>query len=395
MKAPSDPKSAIQARATAEGFDVCGFAGLDAPWPAEARLRQFVAEGRHGEMAWMETTLERRAHPRAMWPDARSAIVLGLNYGPEDDPLAQLGDRSRAAISVYARGDDYHELIKGKLKQLAGFVASRFDCEVKVFVDTAPLMEKPLAERAGLGWQGKHTNLVSKGLGSWLFLGSILTTLDLEPDPPGEDRCGSCRACLDICPTGAFPAPYQLDARACLSYLTIEHAGPMPHRYRAAMGNRIYGCDDCLAICPWNKFAEVSHESRLHARDALKGPPLEDLARLDDPAFRALFAKSPVKLIGRGRFLRNVLYAIGNSGQPRLLDEAVRLLDDPSPLVRGAAVWAAGRLADAGVFESLRARRILDETDPEVRGEWADAVRHPVIPAVAQRSAGAQATERD
>jgi len=380
MANPDDPKSLIKARALAEGFDVCGVAGLDAPWPAEARLRAYVAEGRHGEMAWMETTLERRVHPRAMWPQARSAIVVGMNYGPDDNPLAQLDDPSRAAISVYARGDDYHELVKGRLKGLAGFVASRFPCDVKVFVDTAPLMEKPLAERAGLGWQGKHTNLVSRGLGSWLFLGSILTTLELEPDPPEGDHCGSCRACLDICPTDAFPAPYQLDARACLSYLTIEHSGPMPRRYRAPMGNRIYGCDDCLAVCPWNKFAQLAHETRLHARDALRGPPLETLARLDDAGFRALFTKSPVKRIGRARFLRNVLYAIGNSAEPRLLDEAVRLLDDPSPLVRGAAVWAAGRLATADNFEALRAERAPLEPDPDVLEEW---VSSPLIPAKA------------
>src|SRR5580658_6900561 len=282
-----DPKAAIRSQAAALGFEACGFARVDAPWPASARLAEFVGAGRHGTMGWIERTAERRAHPQAMWGEARSAIVLGLNYGPDRDPLAALAARSRAAISVYAQGDDYHELIKGRLKRLAGALQARLGGEVKVFVDTAPLMEKPLAEAAGLGWQGKHTNLVSREFGSWLFLGAVLTTLELAPDAPGEDHCGACRACLDICPTNAFPAPYQLDARACLSYLTIEHAGPIPETYRAAMGNRIYGCDDCLAVCPWNKFAQSSHEAALQAREALRQPSLGELAALDDSAFRA------------------------------------------------------------------------------------------------------------
>jgi epoxyqueuosine reductase len=366
-------KAAIRARALALGFDACGFASVEAAWPAEARLRAFVADGRHGEMGWMEMTLDRRVHPQALWPGARTAVVLGLNYGPDENPLDALADLTSGAISVYARGDDYHELIKGRLKQLGGWMAKTCGCELKVFVDTAPLMEKPLAQAAGLGWQGKHTNLVSRDLGSWLFLGSILTDLALPADGAEVDRCGSCRACLDVCPTNAFPAPYQLDARACLSYLTIEHAGPWPVRYRAAMGNRIYGCDDCLAVCPWNKFAEVGREMRLAARDGLRRPSLAELAALDDAAFRTLFAKSPIKRIGRDRFLRNVLYAIGNSGAPALAEVAAARLDDPAALVRGAGVWALSRLLGAGAFDALRVERGNVETDPAVRAEWARA----------------------
>jgi epoxyqueuosine reductase len=296
-------------------------------------------------MDWMAATAERRAHPKAMWAEARSAIVLGLNYGPDRDPLEALKVRLHAAISVYAQGDDYHELIKARLKRLASWMQARFGGEVKVFVDTAPLMEKPLAQAAGIGWQGKHTNLVSREFGSWLFLGAVLTTLELTPDAAGEDHCGACRACLDICPTNAFPAPYQLDARACLSYLTIEHAGPIPERYRAALGNRIYGCDDCLAVCPWNKFAQQSREAGLHAREALRSPALADLVALDDASFRALFAKSPVKRIGRARFVRNVLYAIGNAGDPSLIPAAQAQLADEDEAVRDAAEWALARLA--------------------------------------------------
>jgi epoxyqueuosine reductase len=369
-----DAKTLIRAEALKRGFDACGFARADAPWPAGARLAEFVEAGRHGTMDWIEATLARRSHPTAMWPQARVAIVLGMNYGPDHDPRAQLLDPVRAAVSVYAQGDDYHDLIKGRLKTLGGWITSALGCELKVFVDTAPLMEKPLAQAAGLGWQGKHTNLVSRAFGSWLFLGAILTTLDLEPDAPEIDHCGQCRACLDICPTNAFPAPYQLDARACLSYLTIEHKGPMPHQYRAAMGNRIYGCDDCLAVCPWNKFAKQAKEQRVHAREALRSPALEDLARLDDAGFRALFAKSPVKRIGRDRFVRNVLYAIGNSGEPDLAQAAQRLLDDPAPLVRGAAVWALSNLVAADKFRALERRAARIEADPAVLQEWRQAL---------------------
>ncbi len=369
MPAP-DPKQAIRDQALALGFDAVGFARADAPWRAGERLFDFVAQGRHGTMDWMAETAERRAHPQAMWPGARSAVVLGVNYGPDQDPLAALQDPTRAAVSVYARGDDYHELIKKRLKALGRWMAAALGGELKVFVDTAPLMEKPLAQAAGLGWQGKHTNLVSRTHGSWLFLGAVLTSLDLAPDPPEAEHCGSCRACLDVCPTDAFPAPFQLDARACLSYLTIELKTPMPRRYRAAMGNRIYGCDDCLAVCPWNKFAATARETALHAREHLNNPPLETLADLDDAGFRAMFAKSPVKRIGRDRFVRNVLYAIGNSGEPRLAAAARKRLDDPAPGVRGAAVWALSRLVAPADFAALRAEREAGEADPEVEEEW-------------------------
>ncbi len=341
----ADIRTAIRTRALALGFDTCGFTSVEAAWPASARLHEFVEAGRHGEMEWLETTRDRREHPRAMWGEARSAIVLGMNYGPDSDPLAALAHRDRAAISVYAQGDDYHPLIKGRLKTLADYVKSRTGGRNKVFVDTAPLMEKPLAEMAGLGWQGKHTNLVSRKFGSWLFLGSILTTLELEADDPPAGDCGTCRACLDACPTDAFPAPYQLDARRCLSYLTIEFAGAWPEVFRTAMGNRVYGCDDCLAVCPWNKFAQQAAEQRLYAKEALRQPALAELAALDDVAFRAFFARSPVKRIGRERFLRNVLYAIGNSGEPALAEATRPHLSHPDPVVADAAAWAVARLS--------------------------------------------------
>jgi epoxyqueuosine reductase len=364
------PEDLIRAEAKALGFDACRFTDIDDAWPAAQRLAEYVEAGRHGEMGWIADTAERRAHPRAMWGGARSAIVLGVNYGPGHDPLAILSEPAKGAISVYAQGHDYHELIKARLKALARWLQSRFGGELKVFVDTAPLLEKPLAARAGLGWQGKHTNLVSREFGSWLFLGSILTTLELAADPAEPTTCGTCQACLDVCPTNAFPAPYQLDARRCISYLTIELKGPIPREFRAALGNRIYGCDDCLAVCPWNKFASLAAEQKLHAREALRAPGLADLARLDDAAFRALFAKSPVKRIGRDRFLRNVLYAIGNSGDAALAAPALELLDDASPLVRGAAAWALSRLLPAGDFAALRTARLASEIDEIVREEW-------------------------
>ena len=364
------PTDLIRAQARALGFDICRFTDIDETWPAAARLAEYVAQGRHGEMDWMAETLPRRVHPRAMWEGARSAVVLGMNYGPDADPLAVLEAPTRGAISVYAQGDDYHELIKGRLKSLGRWLQGRFGGELKVFVDTAPLLEKPLAERAGLGWQGKHTNLVSREFGSWLFLGSILTSLELPHDAPEPEACGTCRACLDVCPTNAFPAPFQLDARRCISYLTIELKGPIPRALRTALGNRIFGCDDCLAVCPWNKFASLAREQKLHARAALRAPELAELARLDEPAFRTLFAKSPVKRTGRERFVRNVLYAIGNSGDPALAAEAERLLDDPSPLVRGAAAWALSQLLGPAEFAVLRAARLSSEPDPDVREEW-------------------------
>lgn len=364
-----DLKDRIRKRAAETGFEVTGFARADRPWPAAARLHEFVAQDRHGTMTWMQTTADRRQHPQSMWPDARSAIVLGMNYGPEHDPLAVLDRPEHAAISVYAQNEDYHDLIKKRLKALARDLVAQTGCELKVFVDTAPLMEKPLAHAAGIGWQGKHTNLVSRQFGSWLFLGSILTTLDIEPDAPSEQHCGACTACLDVCPTGAFPAPFQLDARRCLSYLTIEHSGPIPRPFRRAMGNRIYGCDDCLAVCPWNKFAQTAREGAFHAREALKAPALEDLARLDDGAFRSLFTKSPVKRIGRARFVRNVLYAIGNSGQADLMRVVQPLLADDAAEVRGAAVWAASRLLDTAAFAALAARLAATEQDESVLAE--------------------------
>ncbi len=365
------PEDLIRAEAAALGFDLCRFTDIDEAWPAAERLEAFVGANRHGEMSWMAETLARRRHPRAMWDGARSAIVLGVNYGPGHDPLAVLAQPDRGAISVYAQGDDYHEVIKARLKALARWMVARLGGELKVFVDTAPLLEKPLAARAGLGWQGKHTNLVSREYGSWLFLGSILTTLELTPDALETAGCGTCQACLEVCPTNAFPAPYQLDARRCISYLTIELKGPIPREFRPALGNRIYGCDDCLAVCPWNKFAQAGREQKLAAREALTAPTLAELARLDDTAFRALFAKNPVKRIGRDRFIRNVLYAIGNSGDPALSAEATRLLDDPSPLVRGAAVWALSRLVDPASFAALRTGRAGAEADPDVAQEWA------------------------
>jgi epoxyqueuosine reductase len=366
----ADIRPFIRERATALGFDACRFASAAEPWSAGERLAHFVEAGRHGDMGWIETTLQRRAHPTAMWDGARTAIVLGLNYGPGHDPLPEMQDRSAGYISVYARGDDYHEVIKGRLKTLAGQIAARTGEEVKVFVDTAPLMEKPLAQRAGLGWQGKHTNLLSRTHGNWLFLGVILTASEIEPDPPEGEHCGTCTACLDACPTNAFPAPFQLDARRCLSYLTIEFAGSWPVEFRLAAGSRIYGCDDCLAVCPWNKFAEAAHEGRVQARDALVSPRLAHLAALDDAAFRALFSKSPVKRIGRDRFVRNVLYAIGNSGDPALTNAARALIADPAPTVRGAAIWALSRLLPERDFTTLSDAVAPTEADETVRSEW-------------------------
>lgn len=327
-------------------------------------------------MDWMPQTMERRSSPASLWPEVGAVAMLGLNYGPDEDPREVLAQRGRGAISVYARGDDYHELIKGKLKRIASRFVPRAGGDIKVFVDTAPLMEKPLAQAAGLGWQGKHTNLVARERGSWLLLGAIATTLPLPTDAPEIDHCGSCRACLDACPTAAFPAPYQLDARRCISYLTIEHKGPIPHQFREAMGNRIYGCDDCLAACPWNKFAALGREARLAARDENRAPPLAELARLDDAAFRVRFTKSPIKRTGRIRFLRNVLIAIGNSGTAALAPEVLRLLGDEHALIRGAAVWALSRLVDWEAFAELRALHLPVETDESVRAEWRTASGH-------------------
>jgi epoxyqueuosine reductase len=340
---------------------------------AAARLREFLAAGAHGDMGWMAANADRRSDPRALWSEVRSILMLGMNYGPVGDPLAILNEPTSGAISVYAQGDDYHDLIKSRLKEIGRWLINRAGGDIKVFVDTAPVMEKPLAAAAGLGWQGKHTNLVSRQFGSWLFLGAIFTTLDFPPDTAEADHCGACRACLDICPTAAFPAPYRLDARRCISYLTIEHKGQIPRELRPLMGNRIYGCDDCLAVCPWNKFALAGRELKLAARETLRAPRLSELVRLDDGAFRALFAKSAVKRIGRDRFVRNVLIAIGNSGDPELAAEAERLLDDQSPLVRGAAIWALGRLDRDRLRRCAQSRR-GNEGDPALRAEWAAAL---------------------
>jgi epoxyqueuosine reductase len=369
---PAALKAGLTAAARAQGFDAVGVARPDAIPSAAKRLREFLAAGAQGDMMWLAANADRRADPRALWPEVRSIVMLGINYGPHEDPLAILKERSRGDISVYARGDDYHDLIKSRLKVLGRWLIDNAGGDIKVFVDTAPVMEKPLAAAAGIGWQGKHTNLVSRELGSWLFLGALFTTLDLAPDEAELDHCGTCQACLDICPTAAFPAPYRLDARRCISYLTIEHKGPIPRELRALMGNRIYGCDDCLAVCPWNKFAVAGREAKLAARTELRAPPLAELARLDDAAFRVLFAKSAVKRIGRARFLRNVLIAIGNSADSALAPEVERLLEDASPLVRGAAVWALGRL-DRARLEACAAARTKLESDPDVITEWAAA----------------------
>jgi epoxyqueuosine reductase len=366
-------RSAIRARAGALGFDAVGFAAPDLPRDRQTAYRRYIAEGRHGDMSWLARDPERRQSPTGLWPEVRSIIVLGINYGPDEDPLAALTRRERATISVYARHRDYHELIKGRLKQLAGWLHARFAAQVKVFVDTAPVLEKPLAEQAGIGWQGKHSNLVSRRFGSWLFLGEIFTDLRLEPDPAESDHCGSCRACLDVCPTDAFPAPYQLDARRCISYLTIEHQGHIPREFRAPIGNRIYGCDDCLAVCPWNKFARTASETRLQARDDLRAPRLAELVQLDDAGFRRRFAGSPIKRTGRDRFVRNVLVAIGNSGEPGLADLVEERLADRSPLVRAMAVWALRRLCGRAAMAAY-ARHRHAERDRVVLEEWQDAL---------------------
>jgi epoxyqueuosine reductase len=326
-------------------------AGVDDPTASKprrsARLTDFLAAGQHGDMGWLAARTDQRSQPTALWPEARSVIALGLSYAPECDPLETLGRPDRGNISVYARNRDYHDVVKGRLKHLAQYVAGQFGGGVKVFVDTAPVMEKPLAARAGIGWQGKHSNLVSRGHGSWLFLGEVYTSLELEPDAPHEDRCGSCTRCMVACPTDAFPAPYRLDATRCISYLTIEHRGPIPHALRPAMGNRIYGCDDCLAVCPWNRFAAATGEAKLQARPDLTAPRLTELAALDDSGFRAMFSGSPIKRIGRNRFVRNVLIAMGNAHDPSLIGPATRLLDDPDPVVAEAAAWAVERLVNS------------------------------------------------
>jgi epoxyqueuosine reductase len=367
----TDLKQLVLAEARAAGFVAARVAPPSAVGPTVTeRLAQFLREGRHGDMGWMAGTAERRGHPLALWPAARSIVMLGMSYAPEGDPLAVLTQLSRGAISCYAQSSDYHDVVKAGLKRVAGALARASGADVKVFVDTAPLMEKPIAEAAGLGWQGKHTNLVSREHGSWLFLGAILTTAEIEPDAPETDHCGSCRRCLDICPTEAFPAPYQLDPRRCVSYLTVEHKGHIAPELRKPMGNRVFGCDDCLAVCPWNKFAASARETKLKVREAAQSPPLAELLALDDAAFRARFAGTPVKRTGRDRVVRNALIAAGNSGDLRLLPAVERLLADASPLVRAMAAWALKQLADAEAWAAAWKRYAARETDSGVRAEW-------------------------
>jgi epoxyqueuosine reductase len=365
-------REAIREAALTMGFDAVGFAPAHLGAAAREGLRDFLARGYHGDMGWLEGTAERRGDPGMLWPQARTVVVLGLNYAPPDDPLAATARPDRGAVSVYARNRDYHDTLKRRLRVLAQWVERQWPGELRLFVDTAPVMEKPLAQRAGLGWQGKHTNLVSRQFGSWLFLGEIYLALALEPDGAEADHCGACRRCLDACPTAAFPAPHRLDARRCISYLTIEHKGIIPVELRAAIGNRIYGCDDCLAVCPWNKFARAAAEPDFLPREELTAPRLAELAALDDRAFRSLFSGSPVKRIGRDRFLRNVLIAIGNAPPScdELLEAARRCLDDAAALVRASAVWAYMRLAPAALHAAERARRRNGEQDALVIAEW-------------------------
>jgi epoxyqueuosine reductase len=370
MTAAADPKAAIRERALALGFDAVGFAPAALGAEARAHLSEYLAKGYHGDMGWLAARADERSHPQALWREAKTVIVLGMNYGPAEDPLAGEAEPERGTISVYARGRDYHDIVKSRLKALARFIGERWPTALKVFVDTAPVMEKPLAEEAGIGWQGKHTNLVSRALGSWLFLGEIYLAIELEPDPPETDHCGECRRCLDICPTRAFPAPYRLDARRCISYLTIEHKGHIDADLRPLMGSRVYGCDDCLAVCPWNKFAQPTREPAFAARSGVSHPELRTLAALDDAGFRSMFSGSPIKRIGRDRFVRNVLIAIGNSGEPSLLEAVRPRLGDASPLVRAMAAWAWLRLAPTVERERVRMAQLREEGDPAVRAEW-------------------------
>jgi epoxyqueuosine reductase len=377
---PEAIREAIREQALTMGFDAVGFAAAHLAAAARADLGEYLARGYHGDMGWLAATSERRGDPQALWPEAKSVVVLALNYGPEENPLAAPAAADRGEISVYARGRDYHDTLKKRLKALARWIAARWPDRlsdgVKVFVDTAPVMEKPLAQQAGLGWQGKHTNLVSRRFGSWLFLGEIYLSLELAPDPPEADHCGGCRRCLDICPTQAFPAPYRLDARRCISYLTIEHQGPIPHELRPAIGNRIFGCDDCLAVCPWNKFARPTDEPEFLPREGVTAPLLVELAGLDDRAFRVRFAGTALKRTGRDRFRRNVLIAIGNVMGPGadIVGAARAALDDSSPLVRGAAVWAFARIAGGRAVREEAAARCERETDAQVRLEWERAL---------------------
>ncbi len=370
--------SAIRDKALALGFDTVGFAKAETDADARTWLSEFIANGFHGDMGWLAAKADRRASPRTLWPDARSVVVVGANYAPHEDPLEAMQRQQphgRGTISVYARNRDYHDILKKRLRVLARWMHETLETEVKLFVDTAPVMEKHLGQQAGLGWQGKHTNLVSRGFGSWLFLGEIYTAAELTPDTPEPDRCGSCDRCQTVCPTDAFPAPYKLDARRCISYLTIEHKGHIAEEFRRPMGNRIYGCDDCLAVCPWNKFAQPTQETAFLPRVELTAPRLADLAALDDEGFRTVFSGSPIKRTGRDRLIRNVLIAIGNTGDASLIPTAERLLADPAPVVRAMAVWALGQLADPARFNAAQDRYLPLEDDPDVIGEWKSARR--------------------
>jgi epoxyqueuosine reductase len=360
----------LQKEAASHGFDLVGVTSAQGIGVAGSRLKDFVAQGRHGTMRWLEERIDERADPLKLWPEVKSVVMFAMNYGPDANPLSSLSAKESATISVYAQNRDYHQLIKGRLKGIAGRLRRVTGKEVKVFVDTAPVMEKPLAGAAGLGWQGKHTNLVSRELGSWLFLGSIFSAAEIPANAPESNHCGNCRSCLDICPTKAFTAPYQLDARRCISYLTIEHEGMIAHEFRAAMGNRIYGCDDCLAVCPWNKFAQVAAEEKLRARDELRSPEIDFLLGLDDAAFRQFFSGSPIKRIGRERFIRNVLIAAGNSGKPGLRGQIERFLHDRSPVLRGTAIWAYAQLSSAREIDELARLHIGSEKHETVREEW-------------------------
>lgn len=366
----SELKSELMKQARLEGFDLVGITEAQLPSLNKVAFGEFLEKNWHGDMLWMEEKKQRRESPTHLWPEAKSIIMLAMNYGPEQNPLPELKKTKNGVISCYAKGKDYHDIVKKKLKNLARWFVAETGAEVKVFVDTAPVMEKPLAMQAGIGWQGKHTNMVSQDLGSWTFLGAIFTTQELESDDREKDHCGSCRKCLDICPTNAFPKPYKLEAKKCISYLTIEHQGMIERELRSKMGNRIYGCDDCLAICPWNKFAQTAQEARFLARDEIDNPPLKELLKLDDESFRTKFAGTPIKRTGRNRFIRNCLIAAGNSKDQELVDGVASLLSDENELVRATSVWAMQQLLEKEAFTKLKQTEIVKEKDPLVLSEW-------------------------
>lgn len=366
----SELKSALQRQALTEGFDLVGITSADLPELNKIAFSEFLINNWHGDMLWMEEKKQRRENPSHLWPEAKSVIMLAMNYGPEQNPLPELKKTKNGVLSCYAKGKDYHDIVKKKLKNLARWFVSETGAEVKVFVDTAPVMEKPLAMQAGIGWQGKHTNIVSPKLGSWTFLGAIFTTEAIEIDEPEKDHCGSCRKCLDICPTNAFPKAYQLEATKCISYLTIEHQGMIDRELRSKMGNRIYGCDDCLAICPWNKFAKKAEELRFLARDEIDNPPLKELLKLDDESFRKKFSGTPIKRTGRDRFIRNCLIAAGNSKDQELVQDVQNHLRDENELVRATSVWAMEQLLQKEDFTKLKQTEIVKEKHPLVLSEW-------------------------